>query len=756
MRYAQRAVDSPPDTSAETSPANDWYEEALAAGGIALFRWHPGGGRWTFSAQVEDLLGLAPGAFDGTLEGYLAHVEREDAPALEAALSELAAPSGAPRHVHRHRVRSGGGEVRWIELRAQVARDGEERATRVLGTLHDIGRVVGLERASSTREAQVGAFVDAIPGLALVIDEDGRYLEVFGPDEHLLAHSRDALVGQTMHEVLPETAASFFLEVVRDAIGTGQARSLDYPLTTSSGVETFFEARVAPVRGGWDGRRAVMWIANDITERRRTEHALRASEERYRTVVELLAEGVLVVGSDGTILASNPSADRILGFTSRDLSGNSTFSLGGWVVKDRHGACVAAEDFPVARALRGEQCGAELLAVRSPDDALVRWLEVSARPLEFAGRRGAALVSLVDVTEERRAHDALAESERQLRSVIESAEVTLWRFDTEGRVLFAGGRLLSKLGLTPEHVAGSSVLEDGSALLRADVQRALLGEEVRGEREWNGVTLDIVHAPVRGPSGAVAGLISVGVDVSERTRASRERERFVSELEAKNAELEQFNYTVSHDLKSPLITIQGFVDLLRKDLDAQRPERVARDLEHIAKATARMQRLLDDLLDLSRAGRMLRPERARLAELVDEALAQVEGAVSGRGVSIKVEEGLPEIHADRTRVLQLLQNLIDNAVKHLGEQRAPQISIGVRGDGVIYVRDNGRGVAERFHDTIFGLFERIDPSVPGTGVGLALARRIVEAHGGKIWVESEGIAGEGSAFCFTLPRAVPP
>ena len=114
-------------------------------------------------------------------------------------------------------------------------------------------------------------------------------------------------------------------------------------------------------------------------------------------------------------------------------------------------------------------------------------------------------------------------------------------------------------------------------------------------------------------------------------------------------------------------------------------------------------------------------------------------------------EGLPEVYADRTRVLQLLQNLVDNAVKYLGEQSAPQIAIGVRSDGVIYVKDNGRGVAERYHEVIFGLFERIDPSVPGTGVGLALARRIVEAHGGKIWVESDGVPGKGSAFCFTLP-----
>lgn len=738
-------MDGGPDTSTE----RDWYDEALAAGGIGLWRWDVPDKAFRFSPHVGRILGLPEGAFDGTLESYLWHVHEEDAPAFAERLATVVSSERSSSHLMRHRVRQAeGAQVRWIEVRARVSWDG--RAARVAGTIHDIGRLVGLEHTTSTREAQLWAFIDALPGVALVIGEDGRYLDVFTHDEGLLARSRETLLGHTMTDVLPPEAAEFFLGVVRDVLASGTPRSVDYPLTTPGG-EAWFEARIAPVPEGWAGAPAVVWIAHDITERHRAEQALRASEARYRSVVELLAEGVLVIGPDGSILASNPSAERILGFTADGLSGRSTLSLNGWVVTDALGVPMTPESFPVSRALRGEHQRAQLIGVRSPDPSVLpRWLDVNARPFRTAEGIDAALVSLTDVSEERRALEALSESERQLRSVIDNAEVMLLRLDAAGDVLFAGGRLLAKLGCAPDDVPGCLAgLLEGE--LREDMTRALAGEEVRAEREARGATLELVHTPVRDAGGAVSGLISVGVDVSERTRASRERERFVSELEAKNTELERFNYTVSHDLKSPLITIQGFVDLLHKDLAAERTDRVARDLEHIAKATARMQRLLDDLLDLSRAGRMQRPERTSLAEIVDEALAQVEGAVRGRGVSIRVGEGLPEVYADRTRVLQVIQNLVDNAVKHLGEQPDPRVEIGVRDDGTLYVRDNGRGVPERHHETIFGLFERLDPTIPGTGVGLALARRIVEAHGGRLWIESTGVPGEGSAFCFTLP-----
>jgi signal transduction histidine kinase len=246
-------------------------------------------------------------------------------------------------------------------------------------------------------------------------------------------------------------------------------------------------------------------------------------------------------------------------------------------------------------------------------------------------------------------------------------------------------------------------------------------------------------------------------EMAERLEATRaERERLIDELERRNAELERFTYTVSHDLRSPLVTVRGFVDLLEKDAAAAAPERVAADLERIRRATATMETLLRDLLELSRVGRVMNPpESVSLDELARQAVAALHGRLRAAHVRVDVLPGLPSVQGDRTRLLEVFQNLIENAVKFRSGQGEPVVEVGSRPgpDGlVVYVRDNGVGIDPRYHDRVFALFERLDPRVEGTGVGLALVKRIVEVHGGRVWVESEG-AGKGATFCFTLPGA---
>jgi signal transduction histidine kinase len=227
-----------------------------------------------------------------------------------------------------------------------------------------------------------------------------------------------------------------------------------------------------------------------------------------------------------------------------------------------------------------------------------------------------------------------------------------------------------------------------------------------------------------------------------------------SDLAAKNAELERFNYTVSHDLKTPLVTIRGFAGLAGGDLAAGRQDAVRKDLGRIVAAADKMHRLLDDLLELSRIGRVVHPpEDVALGGLVREALELLKGQLEPRGIVVEVAPHLPVVRADRRRLLEVLQNLLENAAKFSGGQERPRIEIGMRedaGERVFFVRDNGRGIEPRFLERVFGLFEKLDPGGEGTGVGLALVRRIVEAHGGRVWAESAGL-GRGAAFCFTLP-----
>jgi len=245
-------------------------------------------------------------------------------------------------------------------------------------------------------------------------------------------------------------------------------------------------------------------------------------------------------------------------------------------------------------------------------------------------------------------------------------------------------------------------------------------------------------------------------EVAERRRMETEREELIADLEAKNVELERFTYTVSHDLKSPLVTIQGFLGLLRRDVEAGDAERAAHDAGRIESAAGRMGTLLDELLELSRIGRVVHPEEpVPLDELVHETVQLLAGPIVARAAEVLVvDRRMPVVFGDRVRILEVFQNLIENALKFMGEQPEPRIEIGAeaRGDQVLCtVRDNGVGIEAEYLEKVFGLFERLTPEVEGTGVGLAIVRRIVELHGGRIWVESEG-AGRGAAFRFTLPR----
>lgn len=252
----------------------------------------------------------------------------------------------------------------------------------------------------------------------------------------------------------------------------------------------------------------------------------------------------------------------------------------------------------------------------------------------------------------------------------------------------------------------------------------------------------------------LAGIYGAVQDVTERRRIETEREDLIHELEAKNAELERFTYTVSHDLKSPLITIQGFLGYLEKDASSGNMERLHQDVERINHAAAKMQDLLNDLLELSRIGRLMNPPvDVPFETIVRDALALTEGRLRERGVRVEVDPHLPIVHGDAPRLVEVIQNLIDNAAKFMGGQPEPLVHIGVTqvsGESVFFVRDNGIGIEPQFQSKVFGLFNKLDPRSEGTGVGLALVKRIIEVHGGKIWLESMG-AGLGTTFYFTLP-----
>jgi PAS domain S-box-containing protein len=256
--------------------------------------------------------------------------------------------------------------------------------------------------------------------------------------------------------------------------------------------------------------------------------------------------------------------------------------------------------------------------------------------------------------------------------------------------------------------------------------------------------------------GGYAGLAIENARLNASLQSElQSKKTIINELEAKNAELERFTYTVSHDLKSPLVTITGFLGYLERDASSGDYEKVRASAERISRAAKKMDDLLSDLLELSRVGRLMNPpENVSFAEIAKEALERVRGRIEANHIEVVVQENLPVICGDKIRLVEIVQNLLDNAAKFSTGQSNPRVEIGTAGTDeshmlILFVCDNGIGIDSQFHERIFGLFNKLNPQIDGTGIGLTLVKRIVEIHGGRIWVKSE--PGKGASFYFTLP-----
>jgi signal transduction histidine kinase len=242
-------------------------------------------------------------------------------------------------------------------------------------------------------------------------------------------------------------------------------------------------------------------------------------------------------------------------------------------------------------------------------------------------------------------------------------------------------------------------------------------------------------------------------DIVERKRAEEEQTRLLAELKAKNRELESFTYTVSHSLKAPLVSLSGLSSVLRNQFHNELSEEGKHYLERIEGNVAHMDALIRDLLELSRIGQVVGSveeidTQALLREIREELAIDSEHG----GADFVVHEPLPAVSADRDRIRQVFANLIDNAVKFRSKERALRIEVGCQEEKGFYrfhVADNGIGITPQHHEKIFDPFHQLDPNAEGMGIGLALVKKIVEQHGGRIWVESE--EGGGATFYFTLP-----
>jgi PAS domain S-box-containing protein len=381
---------------------------------------------------------------------------------------------------------------------------------------------------------------------------------------------------------------------------------------------------------------------------------------------------------------------------------------------------------------------------------------------------GAAIKRQVDedalkqeLAEHRRTEQALRLSEEKFSKAFHTTQVLMTIEDDKNMFIDANRAFMDAFSVERKDVIGHTGSElnifydpaDAHALRQAIQEKDFLKDFELRFRHKSGEMGFVLLSSEKFHLDDAEYTLTSGLDITDRKLAEAEREKLIGELEAKNEELERFTYTVSHDLKSPLVTINGFLGYLERDAASGNMERLKNDTHRIQDAVNKMQRLLNELLELSRIGRKMNAsETFSFKELVNDALDILHGQFEERKITVQIQPNLPAIYGDRQRLIEVLQNILGNAAKYMGNQTSPHIEIGYAGDEngkpVFYIKDNGIGIAPEYHELVFGLFNKLDSKSEGTGVGLALVKRIIEVHGGRIWLESE--VGKGSTFFFTL------
>jgi PAS domain S-box-containing protein len=521
----------------------------------------------------------------------------------------------------------------------------------------------------------------------------------------------------------------------------------------------------------------------EMAERKRAEESLRESEEKYRNMYETMIQGVVYQDASGRIFSANRSAEDILGLTMDQMEGRTSMDP-RWRAIHEDGSVFPGEEHASMVALRtSKNVSGLIMGVYHPKTDETRWISIDAVPKFLPGETKPYQVysMFTDITDRKRAEsqreaalEALRESEAQLSNALQMTHAGHWEYDV-GQDMFTFNDNFYRIFRTTAAAVGGYQMssEDYARRFCYPDDVAVVGNETREAIEsvdpdysrqiehrilfadGEVGTMTVRFFIVKDAQGRTVKTYGVNQDITERKRAEEDISQKAKELREKNEELNRFVYAVSHDLRSPLVTIQTFRGHLEQDLLSRNAALVAKDLGYIRNAADKMGRLLDEIHRISRVGRVMNlSEEASLQAIVKEALDLVAGRITARGVRVDLTEEPVVLYGDRTRLVEIFQNLVDNAAKFMGDQPAPRVEIGVEQAGeemVFYVRDNGIGIGPEVQPLIFGLFHKLDPGSEGEGIGLALAQRIVELHGGRIWVESEGL-GKGTTFRFTLAK----
>ncbi len=521
-------------------------------------------------------------------------------------------------------------------------------------------------------------------------------------------------------------------------------------LVARDGTERAIADSAAPIRVDDQTLSGVVLVFRDQELEREAQKQLIASQQKFKTIFQASPDAIFLTSiPDGRILDANPGTVFMLGYELDEMLGRLTQELGFWVRRpDR----IVYTDL-LKKQERIKNFETQFLT-RS---GTVIDILISGEIIQLD--EGEAYLNVVrDITDRKLAERETRKREALLRAMIDNAPFEIWARDMNGICILENQMLIknhgSILGKNLETIAKST---DEYAILQGMNQIAYDGKvaDIEMARQVDGVEhfLECVVAPIL-EGTEIRGIIGFIINIDERKKTERALAADKEELTRSNAELEQFAYVASHDLQEPLRMVSSYMQLIEKRYKGKLDENADEFIGYAVDGAVRMQRLINDLLMFSRIGTR------------GKALAQISSAEALRlavhNLKLSIEENnaevtwesLPDIRADGTQLVQLFQNLLGNAIKFHG-QEAPRVHIWAepgQNEWVFALRDNGIGIDPQHFDRIFSLFQRLHErsSYPGTGIGLAICKKIVQRHGGRIWLESQ--PGAGSTFYFTIPR----
>jgi two-component system sensor kinase FixL len=517
----------------------------------------------------------------------------------------------------------------------------------------------------------------------------------------------------------------------------------------------------------------ILLVAQAIVAYRaaRTEARLRDSETKLRAVIDKALDGLITTNGQGVIESFNPAAEKLFGYDSSEVIGNRI----GMLAPTPQGG----EDEPLDRYFvlnlgrRGDGVNRELVARRKDGSTFPVELSVNT----FRLHDGTHFFGIIrDISTRREVESRMRESVERARSIVDGALDAIVVVDENGSITEWNDQAERTFGWPRQEVIGRVMAEmiipeDKRSAHYAGMRRYLkdgvpvmIGKRIEVEaRHRSGRTFAVDMAITVQKLPGRHSFTAFMRDISSQKIAETERDANVRALEASNRELDEFAYIVSHDLKEPLRGLRNHATFLMEDYNDRLDEDGARRLQRLVALGTRMQQLIDDLLFFSRLGRSeLAVQPADPNAMVRDVEQMLDAFMEERHAKIVVMEPMPVIFCDKTRVVEAFRNLITNALKY-NDKEEPRIEVGylpecvtLRGleKHVFYVKDNGLGIPAEFHQEIFRMFKRLQrdeaSDQQGTGAGLTFVKKIVERHGGRIWLESE--PGKGTTFFFTLPQ----